>query len=70
VPSAYTVVGSGNDSHQAQGDKDRVEFKFERHSFPGSIAVVKGPPANIQSEGVAALSISWPGSGNGAGVRR
>jgi hypothetical protein len=52
VPAGYAVVGSGNDSHQTQGDKNLFEFKFERHSFPGSIAVVKGPPANIQSEGV------------------
>jgi predicted negative regulator of RcsB-dependent stress response len=52
VPTGFTVVGSGNDSHQAQGDKTLFEFKLERHSFPGSIAVVKGPPANIQSEGV------------------
>jgi hypothetical protein len=52
VPMGFAVVGSGNDSHQTQGDKNLFEFKFERHSFPGSIAVVKGPPANIASEGV------------------
>jgi hypothetical protein len=52
VPMGYSVLGSGNDSHQTQGDKNLFEFKLERHSFPGSIAVVKGPPANIESEGV------------------
>ncbi len=52
VPMGYTVLGSGLDSHHAQADKNQFEFKFERHSFPGSIAVVKAQPANIQSEGV------------------
>ena len=52
VPNGYTVLGSGLDSHQPQGDKTQYEFKFARHSFPGSIAVVKQQPANIQSEGV------------------
>ena len=52
VPTGYAVLGSGLDSHQAQGDKNQFEFKFERHSFPGSIAVVKQQPANIESEGV------------------
>jgi hypothetical protein len=51
VPAGYSVVGSGIDSHQTQGDKTLFEFKFARHSFPGSIAVVKGPPANVASEG-------------------
>ncbi len=52
VPTGYTVAGSGLDSHQAQGDKNQFEFKFERQSFPGSIAVTKQPPVNVQSEGV------------------
>ena len=51
VPTGFAVVGSGTDSNQAQADKTVYEFKFARHSFPGSIAVVKGPPANIASEG-------------------
>ncbi len=71
VPTGFTVVGSGNDSHQTQGDKTLFEFKFERHSFPGSIAVVKGPPANIASEGVhTAIYFRGPGSGNAASVWR
>ncbi len=41
VPMGYTVAGSGLDSHQPQGDKNQFEFKFERHSFPGSIAVTE-----------------------------
>ncbi len=52
VPAGYSVTGSGLDSHQAQADKTQYEFKFERHSFPGSIAIAKQPPVNVQSEGV------------------
>ena len=52
VPQGYAVLGSGLDSHAPAGDKVAYEFKFERTSFPGSIAVVKGDPAKVQSEGV------------------
>jgi tetratricopeptide (TPR) repeat protein len=52
VPAGYTVLGSGIDSRQAAGDKNVFEFKFEHPSFPGSIAVVKGDPVKVPSEGV------------------
>jgi tetratricopeptide (TPR) repeat protein len=52
VPSGYTVLGSGMDSRQAAGAKNVFEFKFEHPSFPGSIAVVKGDPVKVPSEGV------------------
>jgi tetratricopeptide (TPR) repeat protein len=52
VPAGYTVQGSGMDSRRAAGDKDVFEFKFEHPSFPGSIAVVKGDPVKVPSEGV------------------
>ena len=52
VPMGYSVVGSGLDTKQASGDKNVFEFKMERPSFPGSIAIVKGDPARVQSEGV------------------
>jgi aminopeptidase N len=52
VPAGYTAVGSGNDSHEAAGDQNTYTYKFTRASFPGSIAVVKGQPAKVQSEGV------------------
>jgi tetratricopeptide (TPR) repeat protein len=52
VPTGYTVLGSGMDSRQAAGDKSIFEFKFEHPSFPGSIAVVKGDPVKVPSEGV------------------
>ena len=52
VPMGYAVAGSGLDSHQPQGDKNQYEFKFERHSFPGDIAVVKDKPVNVDADGV------------------
>ena len=52
VPMGYTVVASGLDTRNASGDKTAYEFKFERPSFPGSFAVVKGNPVKVQSEGV------------------
>ena len=52
VPMGYAVLGSGLDSHQTSGDKNQYEFKMERHSFPGSIAVVKDQAVKVPSEGV------------------
>lgn len=52
VPNGYTVLGSGNDSKESAGDKTRYQIKFERQSFPGSIAIVKGQAARVSSEGV------------------
>jgi tetratricopeptide (TPR) repeat protein len=52
VPMGYTVLGSGIDSKATAGDKNTFEFKFDRPSFPGSIAVVKDPGQKVQSEGV------------------
>jgi tetratricopeptide (TPR) repeat protein len=52
VPAGYSVVASGLDTHSAAGDKTAYEFKFERPSFPGSFAVVKGDAVKVPSEGV------------------
>ena len=52
VPMGYAVLGSGLDSRQTAGDKNTYQWRFDRPSFPGSIAVVKGDPAKVQSEGV------------------
>src|SRR5205823_7360177 len=46
------ALGGGIDTRQESGDKLLYLFRFERPSFPGSIAVVKNPPAKIPSEGV------------------
>jgi aminopeptidase N len=52
VPTGYTVIASGLETRQAAADKIAYEFKFERPSFPGNFAVVKGNPVKVQSEGV------------------
>jgi hypothetical protein len=52
VPMGYTVLGSGIDSHTTAGDKNVWEIKQSKHTFPGSIAVVKDQPKKIQAEGV------------------
>jgi aminopeptidase N len=53
VPAGYNVLGSGFDTRQSADGKITVELKFEHPSFPGSIAVVKGDPVKVQSEGAA-----------------
>jgi Tfp pilus assembly protein PilF len=52
VPMGYTVLGSGIDTRDIQADKQIYTIKLDRPSFPGSIAIVKGQPARIASEGV------------------
>jgi hypothetical protein len=52
VPMGYSVVGSGLDSKETIGDKNKFQIKFERPSFPGSIAIVKAAPVRSASEGV------------------
>ncbi len=53
VAKGFKVLGSGNDTSQPAGDKITYNFKFDRASFPGSIAVVKDEqPARVSSEGV------------------
>jgi hypothetical protein len=52
VPTGYTVLGTGQDSHQASGDNVVYEYKMDHPTFPGSIAVVKGDPQRISEEGI------------------
>ncbi len=52
VPNGYTALGSGFDTHRAAGDKTQFEFRMDKHSFPGSIALVKDQPVKVQQEGV------------------
>ncbi len=52
VPAGYRVIGSGNDSTQQAQDKTAFEWKYDRPSFPGAIAIVKGDPVPVQAEGV------------------
>jgi len=52
VPTGFTVLGSGLDSKNVTAGKTAWEIKFERPSFPGSIAIVKTQPVRVASEGV------------------
>jgi aminopeptidase N len=53
VAKGNKVLGSGIDTSQSTGDKTTYSFKFDRASFPGSIAVVKDDPGTpVSSEGV------------------
>jgi tetratricopeptide (TPR) repeat protein len=53
VAKGNKVLGSGIDTSEGKDDKTVYSFKFDRESFPGSIAVVKDePPAPVKSEGV------------------
>jgi hypothetical protein len=52
APSAFQVLGSGIETHQAAGDKVVYAFHFERQSFPGSIALVKEAGTPVSAEGV------------------
>jgi tetratricopeptide (TPR) repeat protein len=52
VPPEYRVLGSGIETKEAADGKTAYQFKFDRPSFPGSIAIVKEEPARVSSAGV------------------
>src|SRR6266581_6831607 len=53
VAKGNKVLGSGIDTAASRDDKTTYSFKFDRASFPGSIAVVKDEPGTpVKSEGV------------------
>ena len=53
VPNGYRVVSSGDEkTEQAPGDKVAYLFHYEKPSFPGSLAIVRGNPVQISSSGV------------------
>ena len=52
VAAGNKVVGSGMETSRKEGDKIVYSFKFDQASFPGSIAVAKGEPTRVNSEGV------------------
>ncbi len=51
VPAGYKVLGSGLDTSAAEGERTVYKFQFDRQSFPGSIAVVRGQGTPVTSEG-------------------
>jgi aminopeptidase N len=53
VPTGNRVISSGEESSdRASGDKTQFSFKYSHPSFPGSLAVVKGDPVSVPSQGV------------------
>src|SRR5579859_1736524 len=52
VATGNRVVASGIETSRPNGDKTVYSFKFDEASFPGSIAVVRGDAAKVNSEGV------------------
>lgn len=53
VDAGSKVLGSGIDTAQVSGNNKTYNFRFDRSSFPGSIAIVKdGPGTRVNSEGV------------------
>jgi len=53
VPAGYTVVSGGRAEAPAPvGDKVQHAFVFDRPAFPGSVAVVRQSPDNVQAEGL------------------
>lgn len=53
TPEGYSVVCSGDSKIAPSGNGDTVSsFHYEHTSFPGSIAILKGEPAHVSSQGV------------------
>ncbi len=52
VPEGLQVVGSGIQTARSAGGKTIHSFRYERPSFPGSIAVLTAPPERVTSEGI------------------
>ncbi len=55
VPAEYKVIGSGIESKADEAGKIAYTFRFSQPSFPGSIALVKGEPARVSSQGATNL---------------
>jgi tetratricopeptide (TPR) repeat protein len=54
TPSEYRVVASGDmKTDRASNDRVLYSFHYEKASFPGSIAVVKGNPVAVSSQGIS-----------------
>ena len=53
VPSGFEVLASGDGkSDRAANDKTVFAFHYAKPSFPGSIAVVQGPPQKVNADSV------------------
>src|SRR5205085_4815329 len=53
TPSEYRVVGSGDlKTDRSSNGRTIYTFHYDKPSFPGSIAVVKGDPVQVSSQGI------------------
>ena len=53
VPADYKVVASGGAKAELTKDGGVVySFQYDKPSFPGSLAIVKGDPVRVSSEGI------------------
>ncbi len=53
APSEYRVLGSGDSKTDSAGDGQTLySLHYEKASFPGSIALVKGDPVRVSSQGI------------------
>jgi Peptidase family M1 domain len=55
VPAGFRVLASGMETRETAADKAVHTFRFERSSFPGSLAVVREDPARVDAGGVTTL---------------
>ncbi|MBL8296090.1 MAG: peptidase M1 [Bryobacterales bacterium] len=68
VPDGFRVIASGLETKGRSGSNTVFEFEHARHSFPGSLAVVKGEPVRSSSEGVTTLLYFRGDSAQNAGA--
>jgi tetratricopeptide (TPR) repeat protein len=53
TPSEYRVLGSGDSKTDGAGNGQTLySLHYEKASFPGSIALVKGDPVRVSSQGI------------------
>ncbi len=53
VPAEYQVIGSGDlKTDRASNGGTVYSFHYDKASFPGSIAIVKGDPVRVSSQGI------------------
>ncbi len=53
VPAEYRVIASGDlKTDRASNGRTVYSFHYDKTSFPGSIAIVKGDPVRVSSQGI------------------
>ncbi len=54
TPSEYRVIASGDmKTDRASNGRTVYSFHYDKASFPGSIAIVKGDPVRVSSQGIS-----------------